>query len=171
LGIPLVVALLVLLLVSPAFRWYFPVVGHLYAGYLRTQVLQALAFLLRAGRPAPEALDTLAESDALVAGVRERLEEVCSRVEGGEPLADSLRWGRLLPRAMVPLLRTAERAGNLPWALGELADLLAQRSARRLQRLSLILFPVAIVGVGLLVGVMVLGIYMPLITLIDGLAQ
>jgi type II secretory pathway component PulF len=171
LAVPFLVALLVLLLASPTFRWHFPLIGYVYAEYVRSQILQALAFLLKTGKPAPEALDMLASSDALVGGARDRLEEVCHQVEQGEPLADSLRDGRLLPRAMVPLLRTAERAGNLSWALGELADLLAQRAARRIQRLSLVLFPVPVVGVGLLVGVIVLGIFMPLIAMIDRLAQ
>jgi type IV pilus assembly protein PilC len=170
LAVPVLAALLVLLLVSPSFRWHFPVVGRLYAEYVRSQILQALSFLLKAGQPAPEALGVLSESDALVGGARRRLRAVCRQVEQGGPLADSLRWGSLLPRAMVPLLRTAEHAGNLPWALGELADLLAQRSARRVQRYSLLLFPVPVVGMGVLVGVIVLGLFMPLITLIDGLA-
>jgi type IV pilus assembly protein PilC len=171
LAVPLLAALLVLLLVSPAFRWYFPVVGRLYRGYVHSQVLQALAFLLQLGRPAPEALGVLAESGCFVGGARRRLEGICRRVERGEPLADSLRRGHVLPGAMVPLLRAAERTGTLPRTLAELADLLAGRLARRVQQLSLVLFPVPIVGVGVLVGVIVLGVFMPLIALIEGLSR
>jgi hypothetical protein len=39
------------------------------------------------------------------------------------------------------------------------------------QRYSLLLFPVPVVGMGVLVGVIVVGVFMPLIALIDGLAQ
>src|SRR5262249_45045681 len=117
------------------------------------------------------ALGVLAESGSFVGGARRRLEAVRRRVERGEPLADSLRQEKVLPPAMVPLLKLAERTGTLPWALAELADLLAQRLARRVQRLGLVLFPVPVVGVGVVVGVIVVGVFMPLISLIEGLAQ
>jgi type II secretory pathway component PulF len=171
LAVLLLTAVLVLLLVSPSFRWYFPVVGRLYRGYVCSQALQALAFLLQTGQPAPEALGVLAESDGFVGGARRRLAAVRRRVEQGEPLADSLRQGRLLPAAMVPLVKAAERAGNLPWALTELGGVLAQRLARRVHRLGLILSPVPVVGAGVLVGLIALGFFMPLIKLIDGLAR
>lgn len=170
LAVPVLAALLLLLLVSPTFRWYFPVVGRLYAEHVRSQALQALAFLLQVGQPVPEALEVLAESDGFVGGARRRLEAVRLRVERGEPLPDSLCRGKVLPRAMVPLLRAAERTGNLPWALAELADLLAERAARRVQRLGLVLFPVPVVGLGVMVGVIVVGVFMPLISLIERLA-
>jgi type IV pilus assembly protein PilC len=170
LAVPVLAVLLIVLLVSPSFRWYFPVVGRLYRGYVSSQVLQALSFLLQVGQPAPQALGVLAESEGFAGVVRRRLNAIRRRVEQGEPLADSLCWGGVLPRAMVPLVRTAERAGNLPWALGELADVLAQRSVRRVERAGLVFFPVPVVGVGVLVGVIVLGMFVPLISLIDGLA-
>jgi type II secretory pathway component PulF len=171
LAVLVLLGLVVLLLVSPAFRWYFPIVGRLYRAYVRGQVLQALAFLLQLGQTAPHALGVLAGNAGFVGGARRSLQAVRWRVEQGEPLAESLYRGSVLPRAMVPLLKAAERAGNLPWALTQLADLLAERAGRRVQRLGLVLFPVPVIGVGVLVGVIVLGVFMPLITLIDGLTQ
>jgi type II secretory pathway component PulF len=171
LAVPALALLLILLFVSPGLRWYFPVVGHLYRGYVRSQMLQALSFLLQVQKPVPEALGLLAQTGSFVAPARRRLDAVRRRVEQGEPLADSLRRERVLSRAMVPLLKTAERAGNLPWAMAELADLLARRSARRVQRLGMALSPVPVVALGGLVGVIALGFFAPLIALIEGLAQ
>jgi type II secretory pathway component PulF len=171
LSIPALVGLLALLLASPTFRWYFPIIGRLYREYLRSQMLQALAFLLQMEQPAPTALGVLAESGCFIGPARRRLNAARRRVERGEPLADSLQREKVLRQAMVPLLRTAERVGNLPWALAELADLVAQRLARRAKRLGMALSPVPVVGVGVLVGVIALGLFMPLITLIEGLSQ
>jgi type II secretory pathway component PulF len=171
LAVPVLGSVLILLLANPRFRWYFPVVGSLYRGYVRSQVLQALSFLLQLQRPVPEALGLLGQTDLFVAPARRRLDAVRLRVERGEPLADGLRRERILPRTMVPLLKTAERAGNLPWALAELADLLAQRSARRVQRLGMVLSPVPVLVLGGLVGVIALGFFVPLVALIDRLGQ
>jgi len=171
LAVPLVALVLVLLLVSPGFRWQFPVVGYLYQSYLRSQILQALSFLLQMNEPAPAALAVLAESGYFVEPARRRLNSIRSQVEQGEPLADSLHRGRILPRAMVPLLRSAERVGNLPWALAELADVMAQRTAQRVQRLGLILFPIPVLGLGVVVGIIVIGLFVPVVSLIERLSQ
>ncbi len=171
LAVPLLAGLLALLLASPGLRWYFPLIGRVYRGYVCSRILQALAFLLQKGQPAPEALGVLAESGCFVGGARRRLEAVRRRVERGEPLADSLRRGWILPRAMVPLLNAAERAGNLPWALAELAEVMAGRAARRVQRVGMALSPVPLIGVGVLVGLFVLGVFQPLISLIEGLSR
>jgi len=171
LGMQGLAAVLILLFVSPGFRWYFPVVGHLYRGYVRSQVLQALAFLLQVQQPAPRALTLLARSGSFARAAQWRLQDARHWVVQREPLADSLRRGNCVPRSMVPLLRSAERTGNLPWALAELGNLLAQRQARRVQRLGTALFPLPVVGLGVLVGAIVLGLFMPVIHLIEGLAQ
>jgi type IV pilus assembly protein PilC len=165
------VATLILLLLSPGFRWYFPVVGRYYKIYVRSQILQALAFLLRVQKPVPAALSLLAESGAFPGVARRRLRAVRRRIEAGEPLAESLNRGHIIPGAVVPLVRTAARAGNLAWALGELADVLAQRAVRRVQRLGILLSPLPVVGLGVLVGFIVLGLYAPLIYLIEGVVQ
>jgi type IV pilus assembly protein PilC len=163
--------LLLLLLFAPGFRWYFPVIGHFYRRYVRSQILQALSFLMQMSRPAPAALGLLAESNYLVGGARRRLRAVRRQVELGQPLADSLRAGKVLPHSMVPLLRTAEKAGNLPWALAEMADTLAQRVARQAQRLGMALAPIPLIGVGVLVGMIVVGFFVPIVAIIEGLAQ
>jgi type II secretory pathway component PulF len=163
--------LLLLLLLAPEFRWYFPVIGHFYRRYVRSQILQALSFLMQMSRPAPAALGLLAESSYLVGGARRRLRAVRRQVELGQPLADSLRAGKVLPHSMVPLLRTAEKAGNLPWALAEMADTLAQRVARQAQRLGMALAPIPLIGVGVLVGMIVVGFFVPIVAIIEGLAQ
>jgi type II secretory pathway component PulF len=123
------------------------------------------------GRPVPEALGRLRDTGYFVAPARWRLHKARRRIEQGEALADSLRRGRVLPAAMVPLVSAAERAGNLPWALAELAEHLAQRTARRVRQLSLVLFPIPIVAMGLLVGFVSYGIFVPLLQLMEGLGQ
>jgi type IV pilus assembly protein PilC len=171
LGALLFGVVMVLLVANPGFRWYFPVIGHLYRRYVRSQILQALSFLLQMNRPAPAALGVLAASDCFVAGAQRRLRAIHRQVELGQPLADSLRYGGVLPRAMVPLLRTAEKAGNLPWALAEMADTLSQRVARRAQRLGMAVSPIPLLGVGVIMAMIVVGFFVPLIAIMEGLAR
>ncbi len=163
------VTLIALVVASPTLRWHLPVVGRYYRRHVQGHVLKMLAVLVGAGTPVPEALALLADSGHVAGVVRRRLHRVRRRVEEGEPLADSLRRGRLLPRPLVPLVRAAERAGNLPWALAELGELLVERTIRALRRFSQFLFPLLVVGIGVLVGISVIGMFMPIIDIITKL--
>jgi type IV pilus assembly protein PilC len=162
--------LLLLLVISSTVRWYFPGLGRLYGMKVQSQVLKMLAILLDTGKPVPESLAVLAGSGYFPSTVRKRLNAVRQRVEQGEPLADSLRRQGLLPRSMVPLVQAAERARNLPWALGELGDNRANRRIRSLRRISLLFFPAIMVVIGFMVGLIVLGTFLPLVEMMTRLS-
>jgi type IV pilus assembly protein PilC len=165
-----IVASVVLLCLSSTARWFFPGIGYLYRMNVRSRVLRTLGILLEAGKPVPEALAILIASGQLPAEARRRLRVARSRAEQGEALADCLYRAGLLPRTMAPLVRAAERARTLPWALTELGDHLSLRSSRVLQRASMVLAPTIVVAIGVLVGFLVEGMFLPLIKLIDGVA-
>jgi type II secretory pathway component PulF len=152
-------------------RWHLPVVGRLYRMHTQSRVLRALSVMLDAGAPLPAALDLLAGSEHFARAPRNRLKKVRDAVEQGQPLAEGLRRGGLLRPAMAPLVQAAERARNLPWALAELADLLAGRAVRLLQRISQVVFPTSVVAIGALVGVVVGAMFMPLVALMMRLSQ
>lgn len=166
-----VVCLGVLLYVSPDALWYFPGVGRLYRMGVQSRVLKMLAALLEVGRPVPEALALLTDAGAFPWVVRRRLRGTRAAVERGEPLANSLRRYKLLPRAMVPLLEAAGRARNVPWALTEMGEHLAARAVRLLQRFSLALSPATVAVLGLVVGLLVVAMFVPLVAVITELAE
>jgi type IV pilus assembly protein PilC len=170
LGVLICVTLLVLAIVNPGVRWHVPGLGRLDRMNVQSRVLKMLGVLVEAGKPLPEALAVLADSSSFPEAVQERLSAAGAAVELGEPLPDSLLRAGLLSSSMVPLIRAAERSRNLGWALGELGDSLSGRAARLLRRSSLALFPAAVVAVGVLVALMVLGMFLPLVKLISELA-
>jgi len=161
--------LLLLWFASSTVRWYFPAVGRLYRMKVQSQVLRMLAILLDAGKPVLESLALLANSGYFSRMVRRRLNAVRQRVEQGEPLADSLWRKGLLPSAMVALVQASERARNLPWALTELGDNRANRRVRTLKRISLLVFPAIVMVIGLMVGFIVLGMFLPLVEIMTRL--
>src|SRR5438094_8666474 len=111
-----------------------------------------LAALVEVGRPAPEALGLLADAPDVPFVVRRHLDRAESAVARGEPLAAALRDAGLLPKSMVPLVQSSERLRTLPFALGELGDLLSGRAVRIARRVSLVVGPLLVVAVGVLVG-------------------
>ncbi len=163
--VPLVIMVFVSL-VSPTIRWYFPILGRLTRMHVQSRLLRMLGLLLRAGKPVPDALGIMADSGYFRGTALYRLTAAQGRIAEGEPLAETLYAVGLLPRSQAALVQAAERAHNLPWALGELGEVLAKRAARLTQRLSFVIFPLAVLAAGLLVGVVAFGMFMPLLSLI-----
>lgn len=131
-------------------------------------VLRWLAIAVRQQRP-------LAEMVRLMAGyfpraaLRWRLERAAYRIESGADWCDSLQRVGLLRHAEAGLFRAAERAGNLAWALEEMADSSVRRSAYRLSAWLNVLFPAVVIVFGGLIFFIALGILMPLFALTSGL--
>ncbi len=170
-GVGVVVLILVItgLVWSPTLRWYFPGIGRLYSWELRSLVLRSLGMLLEMGHPAPRALELLQEAGDWPTPLLRRLDNARRSIEAGQPLAAALRSARLLSASMVPLVQSAERSRNLPWTLSELGELLSGRAYRVARRLSMFVAPLLVVAIGVVVGLVVIGIFVPLVNLIEGL--
>jgi type II secretory pathway component PulF len=129
-------------------------------------VLQKLAVSAAAGRPIPGALSTLARYH-FDPNVRRRLLFVRNEVEQGAEVWQSMSSVGLLAAPEARLLATAERIGNRPWALVQLARAKRRRTSRRLDVLSQWVLPVVVLLLGLVVLVHALTIFVPLTELIQ----
>jgi type II secretory pathway component PulF len=147
----------------------FPLVWRLFRRYDGALTMRGLALAVRRGVPLTEALDLLAAAYPIRI-VGSRLETATIRVAQGADWRDSLRRSGLIAGADAAVLAAAERAGNLPWALEEMADSAIRRQAYRLQLLVQILYPAAIILLGTLVAFVVIGLFAPLLSLIQGLS-
>ncbi|MEX0729091.1 MAG: type II secretion system F family protein [Planctomycetaceae bacterium] len=132
-------------------------------------LLRALAYIVEAGRPLPQALARLTEVLGHSA-VRRRLEAVQKAVESGENCWRALSRQSLLNRAEVALLESAEEMGNLPFVLRELAGNVERRREYRLYLLLELMRPVVVIGLGVIVGVFCMAFFLPVIKLILDLA-
>lgn len=91
-------------------------------------------------------------------------------IDRGQDWRDSLLATRILRRRESVLFKSAERAGNLAWALDEMAQSGVRRSAYRIRAWTNVIFPALLVGFGVIVLFISLGILLPLINLISGLS-
>jgi type II secretory pathway component PulF len=103
---------------------------------------------------------------SIVAG---RIQLAAQRITGGQNWCASLRQVGLIGQADAAVLAAAQRTGNLDWALEEMADSALRRQAYWIQVLLATLFPVVLLTLGLVVGLIVIGLFLPLIALIQGL--
>jgi type II secretory pathway component PulF len=69
------------------------------------------------------------------------------------------------------VLEAAERAGNLSWALRELAEGSERRLGYRMQALAQVLFPLIVILIGGIVFLLAVAYFSPLIRLVEELAR
>jgi type II secretory pathway component PulF len=98
------------------------------------------------------------------------LEQASRRIDRGGEWCDSLRQSQIISRAESVLFKAAERAGNLPWALEEMADSGQRRSSYRLRAWTAVLFPLAVIVFAGPVLFLALAVLTPLFQMIEGLA-
>ena len=124
--------------------------------------------IARQQRPLSEGIAAMAVSYPKWA-IRRRLRLASFNVEAGNDWADSLARHGLIQRADHAVLQAAQRAGNLPWAMQEMADSARRRFFYRLQAVIQTVFPFAIVGFGAIVMFIVVSLFLPLVSLIQKL--
>ena len=147
-------------------RWDLPGMGWITRRLDTAAILDALSLVSRQNRPLPQAIVALAWTYPK-RGVRWRLWRAAALVERGADWCESLFAYGLIRRADLAILQAAQRVGNLPWAMQEMADSNRRRLAYRLMALVQVLVPPAIILLALIEMFIVLALFLPLITLIQ----
>ncbi|MHB1036498.1 MAG: type II secretion system F family protein [Pirellulales bacterium] len=150
-------------------RWSLPLLDRLMIRVDGAVVLRTLAVVAEKGRPLYPAFQSLAATYPKRL-VRRKLWSVVRQLETGADWCESLRGQGLIGRAESSVLQSAERVGNLPWAMREMAESSQRRLAYRLNALGQLMFPLALLAFGGLVFVIVVGYFLPLVTVIQSLA-
>jgi type II secretory pathway component PulF len=149
--------------------WDLPGMGRFTRRFDSAQVLDTLALVAGQHRPLPEGIAALAQSYPKE-HIRRRLRLVMAEIASGGDWCESLCRHGLMRQPELAILHSAQRVGNLPWALHEMADSVRRRLAYRMQALTQVLFPPIVILLGLVVMFIVVALFLPLLSLITKLA-
>jgi type IV pilus assembly protein PilC len=93
------------------------------------------------------------------------VDEIRARVEQGMSLSKAMSETGALPEMLVQMTATGEETGQLDNMLSRTADFYEQRISAAVDGLSSLVEPIAIVVVGVVVGMMLLALYLPIFSL------
>jgi len=170
----LVCLFLVFLLFYTALRyigvitWNLPLMARVTRRLHAAKVLDSLAMAAERNQPLLKTVATLARCYPK-GSIRRRLRLVLVDVASGIDFIESMRTWGLLSRSDGAVLSAAQRVGNLAWAMREVADSNRRRLAYRAQTWMQVLFPAAVVCMGLAVMFFYVSYFLPLIALIQRL--
>ncbi len=168
----MIVGLLVLLQAflwcSARVRFPLPGTGRVFRRLDGAAVMRCLALAARKQLPLEKVLAVLAVWFPGRA-VRRRLALAGAEAQCGVDCFEALARQRVIERSDLAVLRAAEQAGNVAWALEEQAEGAQRRMLYRLNWAMQIVFPVMVVVIGAMILIMVVNNYLPLARLITGL--
>ena len=143
------------------FKLRVPVLGELLHQSVLSRVVRSLAISLDAGLPMIQALTLLARS----AGneyLAERLLRLRDAVERGESLSRAAGAVGIFPPLVLQMMAVGEETGELTRLLEEVSGFYQREVDYRLRNLTALIEPILIVGVGAMVLILALGVFLPM---------
>lgn len=145
-----------------------PLVGDLVLKAAVARFSRTLGSLLANGVPILDALViTRAASGNLL--VEQALDHVHDRIKQGEAVARSLEDTGIFPGLVTGMIQVGEETGALPEMLGRIADTYDEEVDQAVAGLTAAIEPVMIVLMALVVGVIVVALFLPIVSVIQHL--
>jgi len=128
---------------------------------------RTLSTLLTSGLPLIEAMEVCRNSvDS--APLEEALGKMRREVEAGKPVASVVSRQKVFPSMVSQMIEVGESTGNLDKMLERIADFYDEEVAASVSILTKMIEPILILVMGLVIGVLVLAMYLPLLEVSRG---
>jgi len=125
------------------------------------RLLRTLATLVAAGVDIIKALE-IAGSTAGNVLVEQALARVRVKVQEGIPIAEPLTEDPIFPPMVSQMVKIGEETGELEQMLSKIADFYEDEVDSTIQSLTSIIEPLLMIGVGFMVGIIVIAMYLPM---------
>jgi len=144
-----------------------PVFGKLIKKAAIARFSRTFGTLLDNGVSVVAALDIVASTSGNVI-VQEAVKHVGGGVVNGATISDKLSESELFPKMVVSMVSAGESSGNLPDMLEKISDFYTDEVDAAISGLTSMIEPALIVGLGAIVAVVVLAIYLPIFQMATG---
>jgi type IV pilus assembly protein PilC len=141
-----------------------PVVGEILRQSAMARFARTLGVTFRAGVPLVEALDSVAGATGSVV-YNEAVKRIREDVAVGHQLQLAIRQTGLFPNMVVQMVSIGEESGSLDAMLFKIAEFYEQEVNNAVDALASLLEPFIMVIIGVIVGGMVIGMYLPIFKL------
>ncbi len=141
-----------------------PVIGEILRQSAMARFARTLGVTFRAGVPLVEALDSVAGATGSVV-YNEAVKRIREDVAVGHQLQLAIRQTGLFPNMVVQMVSIGEESGALDAMLFKIAEFYEQEVNNAVDALSSLLEPFIMMIIGVIVGSMVIGMYLPIFKL------
>ncbi len=139
-----------------------PLVGQLLVNAAMYRFATSLALLLKSGVPMLEAIEVLVGIFKLNPPYCDALERAHGRVSAGRPLASSLEETGLFTKLLCNVVHVGEESGAVAPVMEQIAPYYREKMEELIGKVTKLMEPVIIVGMGVTIAGIMLAIYMPM---------
>jgi general secretion pathway protein F len=147
--------------------WRLPAIGERLKVYQLSRFYRTIGMLLRGGTPLVAALDMGGE--LLHPLLRERLARASKAIREGRGVAQSMDANGLTTPVALRMLNVGEKSGNMGEMLEQIAAFHDEEMARWVDWFTRLFEPILMTIIGLVIGVIVILMYMPIFELAGNL--
>jgi type IV pilus assembly protein PilC len=144
------------------FLMVLPMVGELMVQMAMYKFSSGIALLLKSGVPMLETMNTLTGVFHTNPIYRNALTVAQSKVSSGRPLAAALDETGLFPSMMSNMVRIGEESGQLASVMEQIAPYYKEKMESLVLKVTKMLEPLIIMGMGSTIAALMLAIYMPM---------
>src|SRR6266478_420461 len=152
------------------FKLRMPLFGNLNRKSAISRFARTLGTLVTSGVPILQALNITRET-AGNAAIAAAISRVHDSVKEGESIVQPMEASRVFPPMVVSMVDVGEETGKLPEMLLKIAEVFDDEVDNAVAALTSMLEPIMIVFLAVIVGTIVLALFTPLISIIQGLQQ
>jgi type IV pilus assembly protein PilC len=142
----------------------FPLIGKLMHKIALSRFSRSLSTLISGGVSINSALEIVAGTTGNVI-IEDFIKKVRKGVIGGKVLNEEMKKYKIFPPILVRMVRVGEETGRLEDMLNRVSKFFRDEVDATINILTSIIEPVLIIGLGIIVGIVVLAIYLPIFKL------
>ena len=151
-----------------AFAMSMPILGELVVQSSMEKFSANMSLLMKSGMPMLEALDSTRQSMKANPLYFEALTSVYQKVSGGADLGGAMFNTGLFTNLTVGMVKMGEESGKLSEVLEVIANYYAGKVETLTMRLTSLLEPVIVIGMGIIVAGMLASVYLPMFAMGGG---
>ena len=144
-------------------KLHMPLLGDFITKMVIARFCRTLATLLAGGVTAVEALQSAGPTSGSDL-IKKAVDDAIADIEEGKSISDSLDKSGLFPPMVTGMIAIGEEAGTLPELLDKVAEFYEEDVETTSRNLGSIIEPIALIGIGGLVGAMLISLYLPIFT-------
>ncbi|MDO8536033.1 MAG: type II secretion system F family protein [Candidatus Omnitrophota bacterium] len=141
-----------------------PVFGEVIKNAALSKFARTMATLLSQDIPVATCLELVSKSSGNVV-IEEAVGKIKDLIMDGESIPEALRKAQIFPPLMIQMTTVGVESGSLPELLDKTADFYEDRVGDFVATLTTMIEPVLIVSLGIVIGIFILAMYMPIFKL------
>ena len=151
-------------------KYHMPLLGPIIAKSSISRFARTLGTLMASGVPVLGGL-LIVRDTASNQLIKESVQKVHDAVKEGEGITATLNASKVFPDMVVSMIEVGEETGKLPEMLVKVADTYDDEVDTAVDGLTSMIEPLMIVGMAVIVGTIVIGMFLPLIKIMESLGS